>query len=32
VLLHFAHAGFMAGLRARYTFDVDHDVITLRYA
>jgi hypothetical protein len=35
VLLHFAPAGFMAGFRARYTFDVDHDVITritLRYA
>jgi hypothetical protein len=35
VLLHFDPAGFMAGFRARYTFDVDHDVITritLRYA
>ncbi|MEV3859837.1 nuclear transport factor 2 family protein [Streptomyces sp. NPDC050095] len=35
VLLHFDPAGIMAGFRARYTFDVDHDLITritLRYA
>ncbi|MFI6729269.1 nuclear transport factor 2 family protein [Streptomyces sp. R-74717] len=35
VLLHFDPEGFMAGFRARYTFDVENDVITritLRYA